>query len=195
MAPPYTVCVLGAGAQGLRVLKNLLEESEDGKYFVPTLFESRDRIGGVWAYTDDPDVVTALPNTLGNVSRWRNCYGDFPVEKMDIEVDEGGQDAGRNIYLGQTGFLNYLQRYADAFDLTKWIRFNSSIVNIEREHGLGKWKVTIKAHTPGDASHVETQVFDKVVVATGQYRKAFTPQIASIEKFEGDILHSQNFKR
>jgi NADPH-dependent 2,4-dienoyl-CoA reductase/sulfur reductase-like enzyme len=45
-----------AGPSGLAALKNLREEG-----FSVTVFERRDSIGGVWAYTDDVDMTTTLP--------------------------------------------------------------------------------------------------------------------------------------
>ena len=195
MSPPFTVCILGAGTQGLCALKNILEESDEGKFFLPTLFEGRDRIGGLWAYSDDPNLPTVLESTLENVSRWRNCYGDFPVEDSDFDGDELGKGIGQGAYLGQKGALRHLERYADTFDLKRWIKFNSRVVGIRRDEKLAKWEVTVRVKSTPTTGSEETHLFDKVLVATGQYHKPLMPQIEGIEMFDGIAMHSESFKR
>ena len=44
------------GPAGLAALKNLREED-----FSVTVFEKRNSVGGVWAYTDDVNLTTTLP--------------------------------------------------------------------------------------------------------------------------------------
>ena len=195
MPVPYTVCIIGAGSQGLAALKNVLEESEDGNYFIPTCFDSRDQIGGLWAHSDDPAILTALESTLTNVSRWRNCYGDFPVQDSDFEGDELGQNIGRYVYLGHKGFLNYLERYANTFNLRKWIKLNTRVTRISREQGGKRWEVVTRAQAPGESAREERHLFDKIIFATGQYHDAIMPRIAGIEKFKGPVLHSWNYKK
>ena len=195
MAPPYTVCIIGAGSQGLCALKNILEESDDGKFFVPTCFDSRDCVGGIWAYTKDTNVLTALETTLTNVSRYRNCYGDFPVEESDFDGDTLGQTTGKYLYLGQRGFLNYLERYAQAFDLQKWIQFNTKVVSIQREKDSLKWEVIIRRHQTGAVVREECLSFDKIIFATGQYHDAFTPPFDGVEAFAGPVIHSREYKK
>ncbi|KAJ4386624.1 hypothetical protein N0V93_009522 [Gnomoniopsis smithogilvyi] len=52
-----TVAVVGAGPSGLSMLKQL---REDG--FSVTGFERRGKVGGLWAYSEDPSHTTALPS-------------------------------------------------------------------------------------------------------------------------------------
>ena len=43
------ICIVGAGAAGLAVLKTVLDSPQyKAGYWKPTAFESRDAIGGVW---------------------------------------------------------------------------------------------------------------------------------------------------
>jgi hypothetical protein len=64
------------------------------------IFEARDCIGELWAFSDDAKVTTVLEITLGDASQYRNCYGLYPVE--------GEDDTGT--YQGQKGLLEYLER-------------------------------------------------------------------------------------
>jgi dimethylaniline monooxygenase (N-oxide forming) len=81
MPVPTKVAIIGAGPQGLAALKNLLELNPPSSepLFTPTVFDFRTSVGGLWSFSDDVDTISVLRTTLGNVSRWRNCYGDFPV--------------------------------------------------------------------------------------------------------------------
>jgi dimethylaniline monooxygenase (N-oxide forming) len=58
-----SVAVIGAGAQGLVTVKNLLEQG-----FHVTGFDKNDYVGGLWHYAADHH-ITALPSTVVNVSR------------------------------------------------------------------------------------------------------------------------------
>ena len=85
-----------AGPFGLSAVKNLRDVGFD-----VTLFEQRDTIGGVWAFSEDPGILTTLPTTVSNVSKYRvsaeleiistvttdvsgadwsqSCFTDFPA--------------------------------------------------------------------------------------------------------------------
>ena len=40
----------------------------------------------------------------------------------------------------------------------------------------------------------EVEHFDKVIVTSGAFSKAFTPMYEGMELFKGDIMHVQGFK-
>ncbi|KAF2811512.1 FAD/NAD(P)-binding domain-containing protein [Mytilinidion resinicola] len=175
-APSSTkIAVIGGGPQGLCALKNLLEEGFDAM-----LLEQRDRIGGLWAYSDDPNTVTVLESTLTNVSKYKNCYSDFPIGK-----DEP-------VYFTQAQFLDYLERYADAFNFRPRIRLNTSVLRISKStSNADGWD--IKAETK-HASSPHTLQFDKVVLATGAHHTPSAPTLPGASIFAGQILHSSAFK-
>jgi NADPH-dependent glutamate synthase beta subunit-like oxidoreductase len=66
-----SVAVIGAGPQGLVTAKNLLEEGFQAK-----IFEARPSIGGLWQHREDAKWTSVFPSTLGNVSKYRNCFTD-----------------------------------------------------------------------------------------------------------------------
>jgi hypothetical protein len=47
---------MNIGPSGLAILKNFREEG-----FTVTVFEKRDRVGGVWSYSDDEKTTSILP--------------------------------------------------------------------------------------------------------------------------------------
>ncbi|GJD01252.1 dimethylaniline monooxygenase 2 [Colletotrichum higginsianum] len=67
---PPSVAVIGAGATGISMLKTLREDGFDAR-----LFERRGRVGGLWSYTDDKTMTTALPI----ISKYTCGFTDFPM--------------------------------------------------------------------------------------------------------------------
>jgi dimethylaniline monooxygenase (N-oxide forming) len=56
------------------MLKTLLEDG-----FTATLYERRQQVGGLWAYSDNPLHTTALPVTRANISKYTCGFSDFPM--------------------------------------------------------------------------------------------------------------------
>ena len=179
-APHETrVAVIGAGPQGLCALKNLLEEDFDA-----TLFEARDVIGGLWAFSDDPNVMTTLETTVTNASKLRNVYADFPCDK------------GFPLFANRREFLEYLEAYADHFGLKKRIQFGKRLVGLKRvtaKDGRALWRLDfINVKSKGEEKTVE--LFDKVIVAIGRHHSANMPQIEGSQHFGKRIIHAAQFK-
>src|ERR1700748_2411703 len=107
MAPPYSVCIIGAGSQGLTALKNLIELNQDDVcVFDAEILETRESLGGLWDFSSDPNTTTTLKSTLANVSKWRNCYSDFPADKA---WKSSGRTGEAPVHLKQEETLIYLK--------------------------------------------------------------------------------------
>jgi len=166
------------------MLKNLLELNRpDDQLFEAEIFEARNSIGGLWAYSDNVDIPTALTTTLGNACKWRNCYADFPVDEAF------GYEAP--VYLDQKEMLTYLEKYADKFDLRPHIRLGVRVINVERLSEENKWLLFIKDQTTGK---VEAKKYDKVIEACGRFSVPRMPKIQGIERFRGIVIHSGAYK-
>ncbi|KAL9112572.1 MAG: hypothetical protein Q9227_003143 [Pyrenula ochraceoflavens] len=168
-----TVAVVGGGPQGLGALKNLLEEG-----FKATLFERKKTIGGLWAFNEDTSDTTVLPTTLGNISRFKNCYADFPVPSTT-----------KSIFLDAAETLEYLESYAKHFKLHEHIQLETAVTSIQRDEVRECWNIHVKSPKGEDVLP-----FDKVVIATGQYSSPYTPQFPGTDLFKGKMIHSQAFK-
>lgn len=57
---------------------------EDG--FRVTGFERRDKVGGLWAYSDDTSYTTALPRTMANISKFTCGFSDFPMPDSQLST-------------------------------------------------------------------------------------------------------------
>jgi dimethylaniline monooxygenase (N-oxide forming) len=87
-------------------------------------------------------------------------------------------------------FQEFMQDYATHFDLLKDIRFNTSIKRVIRNDADTKWLV--ETVSEGKTKPLE---FDKVALCHGYQSKAEVPVFDGQEKFEGIILHAQQYRR
>ncbi|KAM3469874.1 hypothetical protein MY5147_006753 [Beauveria neobassiana] len=164
-----TVAVVGLGAVGLVTVKNLVEEGFD-----VTGFESNSYIGGVWHFTEE-NQTSVLESTIVNISKERGCFTDYEFPDS-VPSHASAMDVQR-----------YLESYAKHFDLEKRFRLGVSVQNIKYDESDKKWVLKLA----GGAS----ERFDKVVVSTGPTSHPNMPKIEGVERFTGEFIHSQAFKR
>ncbi|KAK0615600.1 putative dimethylaniline monooxygenase [Bombardia bombarda] len=161
------VAVVGTGPSGLSMLKTL---REDG--FSVTAYERRDRVGGLWAYSDNPAYTTTLP---GN--KFTCGFSDYPIpDKYPT-------------YMQPHEFQEFMQGYAEKFDLLKDIVFGASAKQARRNKDDSAWLLDIERN-----GSVETVEFDKIALCNGYQTKANVPAFEGQEMFEGTIMHSQQFR-
>ena len=117
----------------------------------------------------------------------------------------------------------YLEMYAERFDLTKFIKFNriitsiSPLMNGNAEH-TGKWVLIVenskkrgvelkRRDGPLDLNCITSSleniedknlrgkrhIFDKVIVATGHHWKPNFPEFEGMELFQGTTMHSNSY--
>ncbi|KAL0933856.1 dimethylaniline monooxygenase 2 [Colletotrichum truncatum] len=167
-----SVAVIGAGPTGLSMLKTLLEDGFDA-----TLFERRSRVGGLWSFTDDKTMTTALPTTNALLSKYTCGFTDFPMPDKYPP------------FLMQSQFEEYMESYAEHFGLYKHIVFNALVQKVVRNDDGSKWQVEmIRSGMP------DVQQFDKVVFCHGYQTKKKMPSYEGQDMFSGTIIHSQQFR-
>src|SRR5712672_1895110 len=115
------VCVIGAGVAGLVAAKTFAARGHQ-----VTILERSGDLGGVWEPARTyPDVQTQSPKELYR-------YTDKPMPDNYPEWPKGPQ-----VYA-------YLTDYAKDHDLTKHMRFNTTVVGMTRRGpGLPGWKLQI----------------------------------------------------
>ncbi|RGP71422.1 hypothetical protein FLONG3_7132 [Fusarium longipes] len=168
------VCVIGTGLLGLLALKNLREQGLDAK-----ALERHEHVGGIWHASPNVEQTTASEHTKANTSKQCSTITDFPMP------DEFP------IHPSQKDIEQYLESYAENFDLLPHIEFSVSVDHIERDEQQGKWRVFIKNVKTGVE---EVRYYSRVVVATGMLNTKHMPHVKGIEQFAGDAIHSRQFK-
>ncbi|XP_045669800.1 dimethylaniline monooxygenase [N-oxide-forming] 4 isoform X4 [Ursus americanus] len=102
------VAVIGAGVSGLSSIKCCLDEGLE-----PICFERSNNFGGLWKFTESSeDGMNRIYRSLvTNTCKEMSCYSDFPFQEDYPN------------FMNQEKFWNYLQEFAEHFDLLKYIRF------------------------------------------------------------------------
>jgi len=175
-APTYThvkkVGIIGAGVAGLQLAERLTKV--DG--IEVTIFESTGKVGGVWS-SNYADFGLQVPKELYEFPSF-----PYPEHKQWAQFPKGPQ------------VQEYIENFAAHFDLTRLIKFNTSVL-AAKPLSAGGWSVTFA--TDGGTAPAITEAFDFVVVATGMYSGAcpHMPAHPGRETFAGEVLHSHGFTR
>lgn len=165
------------------------------------VFEQSHDVGGQWLY--DPNVEGEDPlgrNTTLNVHssiyaslrltspRETTGFTDFPF------LVKKGRDMRR--FPGHGELLLYLRDFCAFFGLREMIRFNTKVeyVGMLDYDEFGKdlrWGVKSKDKK---CEKVVEEVFDAVVVATGNYSKPRLPSIRGMETWKRKQMHSHVYR-
>lgn len=86
---------------------------------------------------------------------------------------------------------DYIDSYARHFDLAKHVRLAEPVIRVVRDDADESWLVTTKKTATGEET---TRRFDRVVLATGMAQDKNDVNIRGADRFEGDLLHSREFK-
>jgi dimethylaniline monooxygenase (N-oxide forming) len=157
--------VIGAGAAGLCAAKTLLASGMD-----VTVFEIGSRIGGLWVYENDNGLSSAYRSLHINSEARVSSYKDFPFPP----------DAP--LYPDHAEMQQYLQSYAEHFDLVRRVRFNSRVVSV-RQDGAG---LAVRLEDGTETA------FDGVVAASGHQSSPRHPK--EVEGFTGQYLHVHDYR-
>lgn len=176
-----SVAVVGAGPAGLVTVKELLQEGHE-----VICFERSSGLGGVFNFRPDPNAVGV----------WETCRLTSSVlvtSFSDYFPDADSPEPFSHRQLRHNEYLDYLTRYAENFDVLPRIRFGCEVIDVSPEDDIDAagWRVTVQDQAEG-----ATQVHhvDAVAVCSGLHRVAHVPQLPGLERFEGQVLHSANYK-
>lgn len=107
MAPVVSkIAIIGAGVSGLAAAKQVSHHN-------PIVFEASDSIGGVWKHC-------SYSSTKLQSRRSDYEFSDFPWPERNNAS-----------FPSHTEILEYLHSYAEHFDLLKFVKFNSKVVEIK----------------------------------------------------------------
>ncbi|WP_235735403.1 flavin-containing monooxygenase [Nocardioides alcanivorans] len=164
MSAPRTA-VIGAGISGLTTSKMLLD------YGVPiTCFESSDRVGGNWAFGNPNGHSSAYRSLHIDTSKHQLSFKDFPMPEHYPDFPH------------HTLVKQYLDDYADAFDVRRHIRFETGVEQARPKAG-GGWEI--------ETFDGAVEEFEFLVVANGHH---WDPRMASFPgEFTGIQMHSHDY--
>lgn len=161
----HRVAVIGAGAAGLCTAKHLID-----KGITPVIFEIGTQIGGLWVYENDNELSPAYRSLHINSETAVTAYKDFPFPE------------DWPIYPDHWKMAQYLQSYAETFDIVRHIRFSSRVTEVQPT--AQGYKVTTE-----DGSG---ESFAAVVVASGHQGVPTHPPFAG--DFTGEYMHAHSYR-
>ncbi|TDH08159.1 hypothetical protein EPR50_G00095250 [Perca flavescens] len=174
------VAVIGGGSSGLACIKCCLDEGLE-----PVCYESSDDIGGLWRFKENPeeDRASIYHSVIINTSKEMMCFSDFPIP------------AHFPNYMHNSLIMDYFQMYADHFQLTKHIRFNTKVLQVKQRSDFsnsGQWDV----ETENKDGKKEKHIFDAVMICIGHHCHPNMPlhDFPGIETFKGKYFHSRDYK-
>ncbi|KAK3934598.1 flavin monooxygenase-like protein [Diplogelasinospora grovesii] len=180
MTEKIRIAVVGAGISGLAAVKECVAAG-----FEVEAFDSRDEIGGAWAYQHcTPDATPSevwssmYQGTMLNSCRDTSSFSDFPLDP-----------ARYSDYFKHPLMLQYLNEYADHFDLRKHVRLRTKVLECTAR-GDGSWTVRIQE----DGGRVQDKVFNAVFACTGHLSTPMVPEFKGRETFKGQFFHSHCYR-
>ncbi len=167
------VALIGAGPAGLVTARYLKSEG-----FEPVLYEQGDRVGGQW--TGDGRYSGVWPSMRTNTSRVMTAFSDLAYP------------TGTPVYPTNQAVCEYLERYAEHFDLVSSIRLRTRVEQTAWAADAQRWVVR---SVDSDGSARE-ETFDRVVVASGRYHKPAIPAVPGLGSFSGagGVSHTFAYK-
>ena len=160
------VCIIGAGSSGMTAAKALQAR---GVAFEG--FEIGSDIGGMWRYENDNGLSSAYRSLHIDTSRGNLGYPDHPIPETYPD------------FLSHAEVLEWLESYAQRFDLKKHFRFRCEVKRIEPQPD-GSWQVTL--------ADGQVRRFSGVIVANGHL---WDPRRAEFPgAFDGEQMHSHHYR-
>ncbi|XP_049911159.1 flavin-containing monooxygenase 5-like [Epinephelus moara] len=174
------VAVVGGGSSGLACIKCCLDEGLE-----PVCFESSDDIGGLWRFKEnpEPDRASIYHSVIINTSKEMMCFSDFPIPGHFPN------------YMHNSLIMDYFRMYADHFQLTEHIRFNTKVLQVKQRSDFshsGQWDVEIE----NKDGKKERHIFDAVMICIGHHCQPNLPlhDFPGIDTFTGKYFHSRDYK-
>ena len=161
------ICIIGAGPSGLCAAKEVLQAHQHAQVVI---FESSDKIGGVFAHSYDE--LRLVNNNL------LIAFSDF---------NEGLSYDDLHMWSAKE-YVSYLNQYAIYNNILPLIQFSTSVISVISESE--GWNITTEQQNKR-----QTRYFDFVVVCSGLNQTPHPPSIPGMNLFTGEMLHSNNLKK
>ena len=159
-------CVIGAGASGLAVAKNLVAAG------IPfDVLEREPDIGGLWNITTPTGMVYETAHLVS--AKHSTGWEDYPMD--DLAYPE---------YPSHTRVLGYFRDYIAHFGLAPYIRTGTSVSSVTRTDA-GSWRVAVEGETAA-------RIYKGVVLANGHHNVPRLPSYPG--SFAGEMMHSSAYK-
>ncbi|KAF9873662.1 hypothetical protein CkaCkLH20_08772 [Colletotrichum karsti] len=156
--------IIGAGVSGILMAYKLQYYLKDHVEF--QILEKSPELGGTWFENRYPGCACDVPS---------HCY----------QYSFAPNPEWSRFYASSGEIQQYLCGVARHFDLLKYIRFNTKVVNAQWSEGSGTWTIETE-----HGSKIESEI---LVNAGGILNNLQMPAIEGLNSFTGPILHTANW--
>lgn len=186
------VAVLGAGPSGLAALRAFRSAADKGEKIPEVVcFERQDDWGGIWNYTWRTG--TDEYGEPVHCSMYRYLWSNGPKECLEFADYTFEEHFGKPIasYPPREVLWDYIKGRVEKSNVRDWCRFRTAVRKVEYSDKTGKFTVTVQDLLK---DHAYTEEFDYVINATGHFSTPNVPYFEGLEKFNGRVLHSHDFR-
>ncbi|MCC3158448.1 NAD(P)-binding domain-containing protein [Hymenobacter sp. 15J16-1T3B] len=164
------VAIIGGGPAGIAAAKSLLEDG-----LTPVIIEQSGALGGQW------NVGAA------HSGQWPGMHANSCHIKMSFS--DYDYPTGTQMFPTNAEVLAYLHDYAHHFGVDAHVRFHTRVELIARgpENQYVVWTV----NKDGER---RTELFERVIVASGRYNKPSYPDTPGLDHFHGRVIHSMEYR-
>lgn len=192
-----SVCIIGAGPGGLVAAKTLLQSGQ----FEITVYEKKDRIGGIWALDRNSTGGILSPYTPTNLSRFTVGFSDLDWNSVDYNfhavngVPNGSSECTKVPVFPKAWMANrYLEAYCKRYIPEDIINCGYKVTKAARIDN--QWHITT---VQASASQAVRQ-FDYLIMASGFFAVPRSlvqdvPQLAAnASNLPIRVIHSSEFR-
>merc|ERR1719461_2254596 len=138
-------------------------------------------LGGMWVYNDhigQDERGGRVPSSM-----YRELWTNGPKECLEFPDFTFKEcfEVPIPSFPSREVMLRYLQKYAEKFDIAKYVQLDTSVEKVTHEDGI--FTVTTKTWNENNEEIMFTREFDDLVVATGHFCEPNMPTEYPVEKF------------
>ncbi|KAI6867651.1 hypothetical protein KC334_g19468, partial [Hortaea werneckii] len=188
-----SICIIGAGPAGLVAAKTFLQSGQ----FAVSVYEKKDRLGGIWAIDESTTNGYLSPQTPTNLSRFTVAFSDLDWRYVDLHSKHDGRAAKLPMFPKAWHVNRYLQMYQQRFVPEYALHFDTEVIKAERakqsaDESKTSWRITSRR-----GSQTETKSYDYLLVSSGFFSRPrpLAQSVHSATPGPGvQIIHSSEFK-
>lgn len=186
------VAVIGAGPSGTAVLRSFQSAASKGQIIPQVVcYEKQNDWGGLWNYTWRTGIDEYGEPV--HASMYRYLWSNGPKEALEFADYTFEEHFGKPIasYPPREVLFDYIKGRMEKAGVRPWVRFNTAVRFCDYNEETKKFTVTaIDLKTNIQTS----EIFDHVICCTGHFSTPNTPYFEGVERYEGRILHSHDFR-
>ncbi|GAB2513999.1 NAD(P)-binding domain-containing protein [Nocardia heshunensis] len=184
------IAIIGAGPSGLAQLHAFEAARRDGADVGEIVcFEKQSDWGGLWNYTWRTGLDEHGDPVHG--SMYRYLWSNGPKECLEFADYPFDEHFGGPIpsFPPRAVLYDYITGRAKKSNVRQYIRFDTAVRELSWDGE--QFRITVEDLAEGG---IQTEVFDRVIVATGHFSTPNMPEYPGFEGFPGRILHSHDFR-